>query len=112
MLLLLKKCLILCIKNEQSLIAYSNFTFKLPFHRHSGTAHLQLRDIHQRQSAAGIFQAGHQGVCGIQRSDAVNAGLNGGATDQEAVPGLIPALGGGVDDQIDLVAQDQVHDRR
>ena len=74
----------------------------------------QFRDVDQSQRFLGAFvlKAGNQGPCGIQSGDDVNTGLDGSAADEEAVTALVTALGRGIDNKVDLMAQDKVDDRR
>ena len=85
---------------------------KLPMADFSDPRHQsQPRHIHQCQLLSRVLQACHQGPGSVQGCEAVDACLDGRPADQEAVPGLIPPLGGGVDHQVDAVPQDQVHHR-
>ena len=59
-----------------------------------------------------MLHAGHESIGGVHCGDAVNTGLDSGTTDQEAVSGLVAALSRGIDDKVDLVSQDQVHNGR
>ena len=59
-----------------------------------------------------MLHAGHESIGGVHCGDAVDTGLDSGTADQEAVSGLVAALGRGIDDKVDLVSQDQVHNSR
>ena len=70
---------------------------------------VELSDVHQGHLPASHLrlQASHKGSCRIQAGQTVHAGFNGGTADQEAISGFVASLGGGVDDQINPVAQNQ-----
>ena len=59
-----------------------------------------------------IFQTGYECGCGIQRGQYVDTCLDRVPADDESVFGVLNTLGRSIDDEIDLVAEDQVHQVR
>ena len=70
-------------------------------------------DIDQGQFLdIGVLQAGHECPGGIHSGQDINARLDGCPADEESVSGVLYALGRGIDDKVDLVAEDQVEEVR
>ena len=59
-----------------------------------------------------IFQTGYECGCGIQRGQYVDTCLDRVPADDESVFGVLNTLGRSIDDEVDLVAEDQVHQVR
>lgn len=59
-----------------------------------------------------IFQTGYECGCGIQRGQYVDTCLDRVPADDESVFGVLNTLGRSIDDKVDLVAEDQVHQVR
>ena len=59
-----------------------------------------------------MLHAGYQCPCRVHGSDTVDTGFDRCTTDQEAVSRLIPSLGRCINDKVNLMSKDQIHNSR